>query len=65
MSDVARQYYWCLVHHRVETDEDKCPAKNLLGPYPTREQAEQALQTVQERNEEWEAEDARWSGEPQ
>ncbi|WP_431925823.1 hypothetical protein [Micromonospora wenchangensis] len=56
-------YYWCTRHHRVETDADVCPAKHVLGPYPSAADAENALQKVQERNEAWEAEDARWAGE--
>lgn len=40
-----------------------CPAKYVLGPYPTASAAEGALQQVQERNEAWDAEDARWAGE--
>lgn len=55
-------YYWCLRHDRVETDADKCDVKNLLGPFETRSGAENALQKVRQRNEEWEAEDARWNG---
>lgn len=64
MSDSGRaSYHWCLRHRRVETEADKCPAKFLLGPYPTEAGAENALRTVRDRNEAWEAEDARWAGE--
>lgn len=56
-------YYWCTRHHRVETDADVCPAKHVLGPYASAADAENALQQVRERNEAWEAEDARWAGE--
>lgn len=31
--------------------------KHLLGPYKTHAEAAQALEKVQQRNEEWEAED--------
>lgn len=64
MSDSGRngQFYWCTRHHRVETDTDVCPAKHVLGPYNSAADAENALQRVQERNEAWEAEDARWAG---
>jgi hypothetical protein len=57
------QYFWCTRHHRVETEADVCPAVYVLGPYPSRADAERALQTVQERNEAWDEEDARWAGE--
>ena len=57
------RYYWCLRHNRVETDDNKCAERFLLGPYPTAMEAEHALEKVAERNAEWDAEDARWSGE--
>jgi hypothetical protein len=65
MSDSGRGggYFWCLRHHRVETPADACPAQYRLGPYPSAEDAGRALQTVDRRNEEWDAEDARWTGE--
>ncbi|WDZ84488.1 hypothetical protein [Micromonospora cathayae] len=65
MSDSGRgaNHYWCTRHHRVESEADVCPAKFVLGPYPSAADAANALQTVQERNEAWEAEDARWAGE--
>lgn len=56
-------YFWCTRHHRVESEADVCPATFVLGPYPSAADAGNALQTVQERNEAWEAEDARWAGE--
>ena len=56
------QFYWCLFHHRVETDDDSCPGKRLLGPFQTRAEAERAMEKVAERNAEWDAEDARWEG---
>ncbi|WP_212821290.1 hypothetical protein [Polymorphospora rubra] len=59
-SDV--QYYWCTRHHRVETPSDKCADRYVLGPYPTRAAAEQAMQRVDERNAAWKAEDERWTG---
>ena len=31
--------------------------KDRLGPYPTRQEAERALETVRRRNEEWDAQD--------
>ena len=57
------RYYWCLRHRRVESDTDACAAKYTLGPYASPAEAERALDRVRDRNEEWEAEDARWDGE--
>jgi hypothetical protein len=59
----GHQYYWCLHHHRVETEETACSAIRRLGPYDTADDAQRALAKVAERNEEWDAEDARWNGE--
>lgn len=52
-------YYWCTDHSAVE-DESGCRAEVRLGPYPTREAAQHALQSVQERNERLDREDADW-----
>lgn len=52
-------YWWCTDHNAVETDEG-CRAEVRLGPYPTRAEAERALQSVQERNEQLDAEDKAW-----
>ncbi|HEX6077900.1 MAG TPA: hypothetical protein VFZ32_21905 [Micromonosporaceae bacterium] len=57
-----REFYWCLRHRRVESGDGMCPGKYRLGPYHSRGEAEQALDRVRQRNEEWEAEDARWHG---
>jgi hypothetical protein len=61
-SGVGARYYWCLFHHRVETDDNVCPGHRRLGPYPDAAGAESALTKVAERNAEWDAEDARWVG---
>ena len=56
-------YFWCVRHNRVERGEDMCPAQFRLGPYATADDATHALETVERRNAEWDAEDARWTGE--
>ncbi|MBA2773443.1 MAG: hypothetical protein H0U36_05285 [Nocardioidaceae bacterium] len=56
---MADQYYFCLNHHTVES-EDGCRAADRLGPYSSRQEAEQALEKVQQRNEEWDN-DPKWS----
>jgi hypothetical protein len=55
-------FWWCLRHERVESGDEVCPARYRLGPYPTVGEAEHALERVRQRNEEWDAEDARWEG---
>jgi hypothetical protein len=51
-------FYYCLKHHAVEA-AGECPAKNRLGPYETREEAQHALERVAERNEQWRQQDER------
>ena len=56
-------YFWCLRHNRVESGDDVCPAQYRLGPYASADDATRALETVEKRNQAWDAEDARWTGE--
>ncbi len=51
-----RRWWFCLKHHTVEPDAG-CRAKDRLGPYATREEAEHALEIARRRNEEWDAAD--------
>lgn len=55
-------WYWCLEHDRVEAAEDRCPADNRLGPYPTREAARDWRATVEARNDAWDEQDEEWEG---
>lgn len=55
------QWYYCLRHRTVE-EGMQCPATDRLGPYATRQDAERALATAQERDEEW-RNDPRWRDE--
>lgn len=49
MSD---EYWFCLNHHTVE-GESGCRNADRLGPYATQAEASSALETVEERNEQW------------
>jgi hypothetical protein len=55
-------WFYCLKHHTVE-DRDGCAERHRLGPYATREEAEHALQSVAEREQQLTEEDRRWQGE--
>jgi len=55
--DDEKRWWYSLTRHAVEDDDGPTPGKDRLGPYPTREAAEHALETVQRRNEEWDAQD--------
>ena len=46
-------WWYCLTHKAVEPYEG-CKADDRLGPYPSRQDAEQALERAAARNEEWE-----------
>lgn len=46
--------YWFNIRTRQVEEGAQSNWKKLLGPYPTRQEAEQALQKVQQNNEEWE-----------
>lgn len=55
--------YWFNVRTgTVESDADRSRKDDLLGPYPTREAAEQALASAQARTEAWDEEERRWRG---
>lgn len=49
-------WWYCLKHRTVEHGAG-CPGKDRLGPYSSAEEASHALETVQRRNEEWDAQD--------
>ena len=53
--DDEKRWWYSLRTHTVEDDDGPTPGKDRLGPYDTREEAEHALETVQRRNEEWDA----------
>ncbi|MGO1972398.1 MAG: hypothetical protein ACTH2Q_05505 [Propionibacteriaceae bacterium] len=57
------EWYYCLDHKTVEPYQG-CKSANRLGPYPSREAAEGALETVSERNEDWDN-DPRWNDDVQ
>ena len=50
---MSEEYWYCLVHHRVEGEEG-CRNADRLGLYPTEGEAARALEKVAERNEAWE-----------
>jgi hypothetical protein len=50
-------FWYCVKHRAVERGDEMCPLIDRLGPYPTREDAEHALETVERRNQEWEEQD--------
>ncbi len=59
MKNDPRVYFWCTKHNAVEGREG-CRASHRLGPYQTREEAENALATAAERTRAWD-EDPDWN----
>ncbi|YAL82082.1 methionine aminopeptidase [Dermacoccaceae bacterium W4C1] len=59
-------YWYNVSNGRVERDGETDPKGNLMGPYATEQEAQQALETARARTEAWDAEDAKdkeWEGE--
>lgn len=62
MTEEDGGWYWCVRHGRVEHGAESCPADDRMGPYPTEDAARNWRQSVEARNERWDAEDRAWSG---
>jgi hypothetical protein len=56
-------YWFNVTTGAVEDDASKSPVDRLMGPYETREAAEQALAHARENTERWDAEDKAWDNE--
>jgi hypothetical protein len=54
------QFFFNIRTHQVEELAKKGQSKDLLGPYPTREDAEHALEIARARTEAWDEEERRW-----
>jgi hypothetical protein len=52
----SQRWWYCIKHKTVEP-EPGCPAKDRLGPYGSKEEAEHAIDIARRRNEEWDAQD--------
>lgn len=62
MSSDAQQWYWDLRRGRAVTADERGPADDTLGPYPTRYEAEHWKDRVDERNQAWDEADREWEG---
>ena len=54
------QYWYNVAKGIVQTDEDRGPGEDVLGPYDTPGEAARALDIARERTEKWDAEDRAW-----
>lgn len=56
LGDPRGEWYYCFKHERVET-RGNCDEMDRMGPYPTRQDAENWRAQVAARNEAWGEED--------
>jgi hypothetical protein len=54
------QFWFNIRTGLVETQYDKSQSKDLLGPYPSRADAEAALSSAHDRTQAWDEEERRW-----
>ena len=59
---MADQFWFNVATRQVE-EGHQSDWRNLMGPYDSREAAENALQQARENTERWDEEDRRWRGE--
>ncbi len=52
------QRWWYCIKHKTVEPEPGCPAKDRLGPYQSKEEAEHAIDIARRRNEDWDAQDS-------
>jgi hypothetical protein len=60
MSD--ERWWWDLAAGRAVRDDERGPDKDVLGPYPTRADAEAWRERHDDREDTWKHEDERWEG---
>ena len=60
---MSRMSFWYNVDTgAIETDDNRSRGANILGPYPTQEAAEHALETAHAKTEQWDQEGMEWDG---
>ncbi|HEX4834287.1 MAG TPA: hypothetical protein VH478_24705 [Trebonia sp.] len=57
MTSTGEQWWFNPKTRQVEPPGTATPTKDLLGPYASRAEAERALETVRERNKQWDDQD--------
>ena len=57
------QWYWDLKKGQAVPASERGPADEVLGPYPSKDEAEHWRDRLEERNEAWEQADKEWEGE--
>jgi hypothetical protein len=59
---VIERWWYDLKQRRAVRDDERGPAKDVLGPYPTQAAAEGWRESHEGREEEWKGADERWEG---
>ena len=54
------EWYWDLKRNLAVPADERGPGDHMLGPYPTRAEAENWKAKVESRNEEWKEADDEW-----
>lgn len=54
------EWFWCQRHERAEPEGEACPQDRRLGPYESKEAAENWRARFEQRNEDWEEQDEEW-----
>jgi hypothetical protein len=62
-SPTVEQWWWDLAQGRAVRDDERGPDRDVLGPYPSRQAAEDWRQSHESREDAWDEEDERWEGE--
>lgn len=60
----SEQWYFDLRRKVAVPASQRGPGDDMLGPYPTRADAENWQHTVEERNDTWDDDDATWNDDP-
>jgi hypothetical protein len=57
----STEWYWDLERRRAVPADERGHADQMLGPYRTKEEAENWRSTVQSRNDAWDEADEEWN----
>ena len=55
------RWYWCQEHERAEEKREACARDKRLGPYESKEAAENWRERFEAREEAWEEQDEEWA----
>ena len=61
MSEPSTEWYWDLERKVAVPADERGPGDHMLGPYPTRREAENWKAIVESRNETWDDADEEWN----